>query len=217
MVLRLKAWESRSPPGLPSAVHRHMFLRHSSLSTVPTLSKSHRPRCSRLTVLAWQGMISPAMVDTVRVRLARIDEHEAVERLQRRASFADPELRKALANAPFELSLPASQIEAGRVFVAELDGTLAGLASVALRNNETVELTGLFVEPILWRRGVGRRLVSRTAQFARETGAGALFVISSIGAEPFYVACGFATLGPYENWFAPALRMRLEFDRSSAG
>jgi GNAT superfamily N-acetyltransferase len=163
-----------------------------------------------LTVVRQPAMIPLAMADTVTVRLARIDEHDVLEALQRRASLADPEIRDALADYPFELILPIAQIQAGQVFVGELNGVVAGVASVVLRHDGAVALDGLFVDPEFWRKGVGRGLVARSAQFARDAGADALSVISSFGAEPFYQSCGFATLGPFESRFVSALRMQMQ-------
>ena len=98
--------------------------------------------------------------DTVTLRNANPDEHEALEALQWRASFELREYRDQLMEHPDAIHLPPSQIANGQVIVAELDGKIAGFAAVV-----GGELDGLFVEPDLWGRGIGRVLA--TPRFTR--------------------------------------------------
>ncbi|MFL6730566.1 MAG: GNAT family N-acetyltransferase, partial [Sphingomicrobium sp.] len=98
----------------------------------------------------------------VRIRLARPDEREDLEALQWRASTALPDYRKQLEGHPDAIELPAVQLERGEVLIAEVDGAVAGFAAVVAG-----ELDGLFVEPHLWRNGVGAALVEAAALEAR--------------------------------------------------
>jgi N-acetylglutamate synthase-like GNAT family acetyltransferase len=141
------------------------------------------------------------------IRTTRLDEREALEALQRRASLANPADREALLTHPEAIELPAAQLEANQVVLAEHDGVLLGFAAVLERDDGDVELDGLFVEPEHWRRGIGRALVEHCAASARETGASNLHVISSLEAEAFYHRCGFETIGPWDTRFSPALEM----------
>jgi GNAT superfamily N-acetyltransferase len=141
--------------------------------------------------------------DTVslRLRLARPEEHEELEELQRRASLELPEYRDELILNPDAIHLPPAQIANGQVIVAELDGEIAGFAAVV-----GGELDGLFVEPDLWGSGIGRILVEAAVHEARERGL-SLTVIANPRARGFYEACGFSVEGEQQTRFGPALRM----------
>jgi GNAT superfamily N-acetyltransferase len=142
------------------------------------------------------------------LRPARLGEGPALERLQRRASAADPAFEEVLRTVPDVISLPEDWIEAGRVVVAERDGEILGFA-VVLDHGGRVELEGLFVEPAAWRSGVGTALVGGAAAMAREAGAKFLEVIGNPLAEGFYLARGFELLGRRRLRFGTGLVMRL--------
>jgi GNAT superfamily N-acetyltransferase len=135
------------------------------------------------------------------IRLARLEEREDLEALQRRASLALPDYREQLLANPDAIDLPAEQIVRGQVLVAELDGRIAGFAAVV-----EGELDGLFVEPELWRRGIGAALVEASAHEARRHGR-ALTVTANPTARGFYERCGFSFEGETETRFGPGLRM----------
>ena len=97
--------------------------------------------------------------------------------------------------------MPSEQIELGQVIVAELDGRMAGFAAVVEN-----ELDGLFVEPDLWRHGIGSALIEAATHQARRDGL-ALRVIASPTAREFYESCGFSVEGEAATRFGPALRM----------
>lgn len=144
----------------------------------------------------------------VTLRLARTDEREALEALQWRASLANAGDREALLAHPDAIELPTALIEGGQVVIAEADGETAGFAAVLPREDGALELDGLFVEPGLWKSGVGRALVERCCEMGRERGAGALHVVGNPHAEGFYKSCGFETTGLFETRFGPGLIMR---------
>jgi GNAT superfamily N-acetyltransferase len=137
----------------------------------------------------------------VRIRLARPEEREQLEALQWRASLANEADRPHLEAHPDAIDLPAAQIANGQVWVAELDGNIAGFAALL-----DGELDGLFVEPELWRCGVGAALVETAAHEARRNGL-ALSVIANPAARGFYERCGFSLEGEAQTRFGPALRM----------
>ena len=141
--------------------------------------------------------------DTVsrRLRLAKPEEHEELEELQRRASLELPEYREQLLANPDAIHLPPAQIANGQVIVAELGGEMAGFAAVV-----GGELDGLFVEPDLWGAGIGRRLVEAAAHEARRR-ALSLTVVASPTAQGFYERCGFTVEGDEQTRFGPALCM----------
>ena len=144
-------------------------------------------------------MSDPA--EHVLLRLARPDEHDELEDLQRRASLELPEYRDQLIANPDAIDLPDAQIANGQVIVAELDGAVAGFAAVV-----GGELDGLFVEPDLWGNGIGRVLVDAATHQARSKGL-ALTVIAAPPARGFYESCGFVAEDHVQTRFGPALRM----------
>src|SRR3954469_13330344 len=107
------------------------------------------------------------MRDDVIVRPAVVSEREMLEALQRRASLNNSGDRDALLAHPDAIALPIEQITSGCVFVAERDAVVAGFVAVVPRPDAGAELDALFVEPHLWKHGVGRRLVDHVAETAR--------------------------------------------------
>lgn len=139
--------------------------------------------------------------DALTIRPARPEEHAALEDLQRRASTALPEYRAQLEANADAIHLPPAQIANGQVLVAELDGRVAGFAAVVAG-----ELDGLFVEPELWRRGIGSALAEAATHEARKRGY-TLWVIAGPTAREFYERFGFSVEGEAQTRFGPALRM----------
>ncbi len=148
------------------------------------------------------------MAHDVFIRPARCDEQTMLESLQRRASLSNPGDRDALLPNPEAIALPIGQIAAGCVFVAERDGVVAGFAAVVPRPDGGAELDALFVEPHLWKRGIGRQLVDHVADIARARAASFLHVIGNPHAEGFYVSCGFRVAGNVNTRFGVGLAMR---------
>jgi GNAT superfamily N-acetyltransferase len=141
----------------------------------------------------------------ITIRLARPEEREELEALQRRASLALDEYREQLTAEPDAIQLPIEQIERGEVIVAELYDRLAGFAAM-LVDEDVFELVGLFVDPDLWRRGIGAALIDIAVHQARRLGL-AMMVIANPSAREFYEKCGFTVEGEAETRFGPALRM----------
>jgi len=139
------------------------------------------------------------------IRLAKPEEQEALEELQRRASLALGEYNEQLEANPDAIELPLAQIERGEVIVAELDGRIAGFAAVLI-DADAAELDGLFVEPDLWRQGIGAALIEEATHESRRRGL-ALMVVANPSAKEFYERCGFTLEGEAETSFGPALRM----------
>jgi len=146
------------------------------------------------------------MTSGLYVRPAIATERATLEALQWRASLMVEENRAALLAHPDAIVLPDEQICG--TLVAELDGRIAGFAVVLPRADGDAELDGLFVEPELWRKGVGSRLVREAELFAQRNGARSLFVIAHPRAEVFYLACGFGQIGEHTTRFGPGLVMR---------
>ena len=139
------------------------------------------------------------------IRLARPDERDDLEALQRRASLALGEYNEQLEAEPDAVQLPIEQIERGQVIVADLGDRIAGFAAVLI-DDDRAELDGLFVEPALWKCGIGSALVDVAVHEARRQGL-AMLVIANPSARPFYEKCGFTLEGEAQTRFGPALRM----------
>ena len=147
-------------------------------------------------------------MSNVVIRSAVGAERSSLEALQWRASLANSGDRDALLANPDAIALPIEQIATGCVFVAERDGVVAGFAAVVQRPDGGAELDALFVEPHLWKHGIGRRLVDHVAEVARARAATFLHVIGNPHAEGFYVSCGFHVTGTIDTRFGLGLAMR---------
>ena len=62
------------------------------------------------------------------------------------------------------------QINDGRVIRAERLEKSVGFAVVLRRDDGNAELDGLFVEPALWRQGIGHALIGESLKLARADG-----------------------------------------------
>ena len=131
----------------------------------------------------------------VSIRPARTDEQKMLESLQRRASLSNPGDRDALLANPDAIAVPLEQLAEGCVFVAERKGAVVGFAAVIPRPDGGAELDALFVEPRLWKHGVGRLLVDHVAKIARVRTASFLHVIGNPHAEGFHISSGFHITG----------------------
>lgn len=141
----------------------------------------------------------------LRIRLARPEERGALEALQRRASLALGEYNEQLEAEPDAIEVPMEQIERGEVYVADIGDHIAGFAAMIIDEYEA-ELDGLFVEPDLWRRGIGAALIDVAVHEARRRGL-SMTVIANPSARVFYEKCGFTVEGDAQTRFGPALRM----------
>src|SRR5688572_22996429 len=112
------------------------------------------------------------------VRIARVDERQMLEDLQRRTALVGP-YREQLAAHPEAIVLPAEHLQGGGTYVAEHDGTVLGFYVLLPRSADTAELDGLFVEPTHWRQGIGKCLVQHAETLAKARGAHSLYVSAS--------------------------------------
>ncbi len=144
----------------------------------------------------------------MRLRDARPDERDALERLQRSSSDVWVQFREQLAAYPDAIDLPRDFIDRGYVRVAvDADDTAVGFSVVIPRDHGAHELDGLFVEPALMHRGIGRELVEDACRRAAGAGAASLEVTAG-PAQGFYEKVGFEAVGTVQTRFAPAVRMR---------
>jgi GNAT superfamily N-acetyltransferase len=146
------------------------------------------------------------------IRPALLAERTALEELQRRSSMYEPMYRAQLDAHPDAIALPAEQIRAGDVRVAERDGAVVGFAVLLGPVAGGCELDGLFVEPDRMRGGVGRGLIDDGRRLARERGATRIDVTANPQALAFYERLGFISSGRAATRFGTAPRMSLALD-----
>ncbi|MGF6227444.1 GNAT superfamily N-acetyltransferase [Inquilinus ginsengisoli] len=142
----------------------------------------------------------------IRIRPARPEDRDALGALKLRASLAWGDHVEELKALPEARQVPAEHLAS--VFVAELDGGIAGFATVLPRGDGEAELEDLFVDPHSWRCGIGARLVAEAERRAKALGTRSLHVIASERAHAFYERCGFRVVGTAMTAFAPAPEMR---------
>jgi GNAT superfamily N-acetyltransferase len=142
------------------------------------------------------------------VRPADRGERSALEELQVRASVAVEEYREVILANRDAIELPLEQIVDGRVAVAERDGRVVGFSVLLPRDDGEAELDGLFVEPDVWRQGIGARLIRDTERRAFLDAARWLHVVANPRAEAFYSACGFEFAAEVPTRFGIARTMR---------
>ncbi|MBW8725711.1 MAG: GNAT family N-acetyltransferase [Inquilinus limosus] len=151
------------------------------------------------------------MTPPILIRAARPEDRAALGALKLRATLAWGEHIEQLRAMPEARQVPAEHLLA--VAVAELDGAIAGFATVLARDDGGAELEDLFVDPAAWRRGVGARLVAEAERRAAALGARALHVVAHDRARTFYERCGFRMVGTVMTTLAPAPEMRKDLVR----
>jgi GNAT superfamily N-acetyltransferase len=144
------------------------------------------------------------------VRDADVSDRRALEELQWRASLVWEADREVLLAHPDAIELPLDQIRDGRVRVAvNSTGRRLGFSVLLEVRGGACELDGLFVEPGLWRQGIGRLLVSDCVARAVCEGASVIEVTANPDALGFYSRVGFGLGEEVPTRFRPGRRMRL--------
>lgn len=106
------------------------------------------------------------------------------------------------------LTVDGGYLRSRPVFVAEVDGDVAGFCSLAPRG-EDVQLDLMYVEPAFIGRGVGRLLLRHALDAARRAGHARVLVESDPFAEPFYLRMGARRIGQVASEVGPARRLPL--------
>jgi GNAT superfamily N-acetyltransferase len=145
------------------------------------------------------------MPDAITIRCAMPSEREALEALQRRASLANAGDRDDIWAHPEAIEIPMWQLESGHVYVAERGGAVVGFAAILTREDGETELDAIFVDPRMWRRGIGQRLLKHCEDSARSLGSRALHLVGNQHAQAFYIASGFKTIGVSKTRFGEGI------------
>ena len=82
------------------------------------------------------------------------------------------------------------RLDTGGVFLAEINGNLAGFVRV----KESGCLDLLFVSPQFERKGIGRMLLQTACSWAKENGAEKLWSDVSLAARPLFESMGFEVI-----------------------
>jgi putative acetyltransferase len=88
--------------------------------------------------------------------------------------------------------------------IAAIDDEQVGIGALVIANSE---LRACYVAPGAARRGVGTAIVAEIERIAREHGLTYLELESSVTAEPFYAALGYAVEHRGEHLIAPGVPM----------
>jgi len=142
------------------------------------------------------------------VRLATIDDLDALRLVYRRASLSNEGDRPLLEEHPELLDLDDAGVREGRTIAATEDGVVVGFARVAHLTGH-VELEALFVDPDHRRAGHAARLVAAAVDTTRRSGVGRIEVNANEHARAFYEAVGFVEVGVAELEYGTAPRMHL--------
>lgn len=129
------------------------------------------------------------------LRDARIEDAPEIARLTEQLGYSPPpehvvaSLRRNLAR------------EDGRIVIAELDGRAVGWVHVVVNDYVDVEryalIAALVVDSSIRRAGVGRALMARAEEWARQQGVGVMRLTSSstrTGAHRFYERIGYSNI-----------------------
>ena len=148
------------------------------------------------------------MTPLPKIRFARVEDKTALEELQMRASLMWDEDRDQLLAHPEAVTIPLKQLEREMVLIAESARTPLAFVALEERHDGATELDGLFVEPMLWRRGIATHLMNQAEALALSRGSTEMHVIANSRAEGFYQRCGYIVIGETDTTWRPASLMR---------
>ena len=136
------------------------------------------------------------------IRRCRVEDAEAIHRLNREEMGYD---------YPTEQMRQQLQVliksESDRIFVAEVDGTVVGYVHandyLLLYAAPMKNIMGIAVSGKCRRMGIGKALLERVEQWAKETGAAGVRLVSGgdrVGAHGFYRGMGYGDGRPQLNF-----------------
>ncbi len=153
---------------------------------------------------------------SIAIRDAELHEIPELEALQMRASLVAPDYREDLAAHPEAVQLPTADVRDRRVRVAMVQQRVAGFSVVTPVRDTSCELDGLFVEPDLMGKGIGRALVDDVVVRLQSLGVVRLDVVANPTAVAFYSKLGFERGEDAMTQFGPAYWMTLRLRYTAA-
>lgn len=105
------------------------------------------------------------------------------------------------------LEVHRSDIEAGRVWVAQRQRRIVGTVGVTPEGDGEAELDRMFVEPEAIGSGVGRALMRRAVRESRAAGVRKLMILADPHAAAFYERCGAVQVGDEPSDAIPGRRL----------
>jgi GNAT superfamily N-acetyltransferase len=139
-----------------------------------------------------------------------LDDYDALDQLRRRAARTFEGFCDELHALPGAFFVSRDYLEAGRVLVAESDDGIAGFAMWLPIGEATAHMEGLFVDPPLWRSGLGKELIQAICDAVKASGFRNLSVIAVGDSPNFYRRYGFVRTGATPTPLGPALTMMKE-------
>lgn len=130
----------------------------------------------------------------VTIRPALIAETETLTALCHRSKAHWGYDRDFMERSREALTVKEERVRAGNVLVAELDGTIAGVAAIA-PDDDGFEIELFFVDPPAMGHGVGAKLFKALVEHAKEQGIPSLSILSDPQAAPFYEKMGAIQVG----------------------
>lgn len=138
------------------------------------------------------------MDDVRTLRLARLDDMAAVDRLLQRSFgrllWPDYPPSVMVTVVPLLARAQPGLLVSGRYFVVEGAGRLLAAGGYSLRR-QGAEIRHVAVDPDVARQGVGRLLMAGIFQAAEAEGVRRYLSLSTLTAVPFYAALGFRATG----------------------
>ena len=131
----------------------------------------------------------------ITIRPARSDEADSLSALCLRSKAHWGYDAAFMALSQDALTISPELIGTGRVLVAEKDGALLGMASLAPLRAGVWDLLHMFVEPGAIGSGAGRALFAAIADMARGFGGTLLSIQADPHAEAFYFKMGAVRVG----------------------
>ena len=151
--------------------------------------------------------VDPQAAVTPAIRSARPDEAAMLSSLAVRSKGHwgyTPEFLEACVPA---LTFDGAFVERADVFVAEVDGEVAGFGSLDQLDKKRAELMHLFVEPCWIGKGVGRALIEAATERARAAGIEEIIIQGDPNATSFYEAAGAKLMGSRPSEVDPARKL----------
>ena len=144
-------------------------------------------------------------MDVYEVRGAKPEEQRELTRLCVRATmhagYDEAFIDRSM--PAFTITLPLISGDFVRVAYDGHNGVVGVVSVTPTALFGIAQLHGLFVDPALWRRGIGRVLFGKAVERAKGMKAGALMVHAEPSAEGFYKRMGAIRIGEGQFYFSP--------------